>query len=125
MNSYPMTSEDDQSGRLTAGTFRDIATRLVLRHITKCARARCVGVPRTEPDLPADSQTKMLPQSNAFLIESARRLPAAEPLIMLTVSPSIPADAPRAAFPRYSVSGASPMMPQQKHRLPEAARSRP
>src|SRR5207249_4432727 len=29
--------------------------------LTKCARARCVGAPRTEPDLPADSQTKMLP----------------------------------------------------------------
>ena len=40
-----------------------------------------------------------LAQSSAFLIESARGLPAAEPLTMLTVSPSIPADAPRAAIP--------------------------
>src|ERR1035437_8910655 len=38
-------------------------------------------------------------QSSAFLIESASRLPAAEPLTILTVSPSMPADAPRAAFP--------------------------
>ena len=36
--------------------------------------------------------------SSAFLIESARRLPAAAPLTMLAVMPSIPADAPRAAF---------------------------
>ena len=40
-----------------------------------------------------------LAQSSAFLIESASRLPATEPLTILTVKPSIPADAPRAAFP--------------------------
>ena len=38
-------------------------------------------------------------QSSAFWIESARRLPAADPFTMLTVSPSIPTEAPRAALP--------------------------
>src|SRR5712692_811461 len=36
--------------------------------------------------------------SRAFLMDSAIKLPAAEPFTMLAVMPSIPADAPWAAF---------------------------
>jgi hypothetical protein len=58
--------------------------------------ALCIG-----PPVAADFASSMVHSSIhsiACLIASARRLPVVAPLTMLTVKPSIPANAPRAAF---------------------------
>src|SRR5450759_4405972 len=46
----------------------------------------------------AASMVHSFAYSRAFLVDSAIKLPAAAPLTMLAVMPSIPADAPCAAF---------------------------
>ena len=69
--------------------------------VTPCALARAtIDIPILSVCAAwfAASMVHSFAHSMAFLIDSAMRLPAAAPLTMLAVMPSIPADAPCAAF---------------------------